>query len=285
LYILFEKQDPNGTGQTANEEFASALMKNGIHLSKNDLSQICRYYKVNDLEINYAKFMEEVSPPLTAEREQAVRQLFDLIKEQTNQSENVILYHDLIALCNFKHHPAVQSGQLSLHFAREIIKTTFDSIQNDKDQITFTKFKHYFRGIGSGYPYNTNAFIRFIQSCWGSLFKKVNKGNISIEEANKYVEQIEAMLAEKTRQKVKGSESESNTLLRQFKHFDTVDKSYLNYSQFSRTLESFGVMAPEKELTMMFDKWCVEEKDENNAGPGIKKLYYRKFVKELFKKH
>lgn len=93
------------------------------------------------------------------------------------------------------------------------------------------------------------------------------------------------MLAEKTRQKVRGSESESNTLLRQFKHFDTVDKSYLNYSQFSRTLESFGVMAPEKELTMMFDKWCVEEKDENNAGPGIKKLYYRKFVKELFKNH
>lgn len=64
LYILFEKQDQNGTGQTANEEFASALMKNGIHLSKNDLSQICRFYKVNDLEINYAKFMEEVSPPL-----------------------------------------------------------------------------------------------------------------------------------------------------------------------------------------------------------------------------
>merc|ERR1712083_894122 len=112
---------------------------------------------------------------------------------------------------------------------------SFDSVQNEKDEITFTKFKHYFRGIGSGYPYNTNALIRFIQSCWRSVFEKVNNGNFTVEAANKYVEQIEAMLAEKTRQKVKGSESENSTLLRQCKHFDIANKNFLNFEQFVQT--------------------------------------------------
>eukprot|EP00483_Globobulimina_turgida_P000271 UN00271 len=270
LHNLFAKTDPDKTCQVSNEEFMSALMKNAIYLSKIDASNIIRTYKVNELQVNYFKFMDELSPLLTNEREQAVKQLFDLIKENTKQSENIILYPDLMSLCNFNKHPAVLSGQFSANYAREMIKSAFDSIQNDKDEITYTKFKFFFRGIGSGYPYNTDAFIRFIQSCWCTMFKNVNDGNFSVEEAKKFVEQIEAMLAEKTRQKVKGSENESNTLLRQFKHFDTRSANYVNFHQFVRTLESFGVMAPEKELTMMFDKWCCHHEPGKENNEGIK---------------
>merc|ERR1719273_750522 len=263
----------------------SALMANSVYLSKIDLSNILKTYKVNDLDTNYAAFMDELSPKLTAEREKVVKQLFDLVQAHSKQNKDVILYQDLISLCNFKHHPAVQSGQFSPNFAREIVKTAFDSIQNEKDEITYDKFKYYFRGIGSGYPYNTDAFIRFIQSCWGSMFEQVNDGNFSVDEQNKYIEQIEAMLAEKTRQKVKGSESENNTLLRAFKHFDIANNNFLNYAQFVQTLESFGVMAPAKDLAILFHKWCVEEVDHVDEKKVIKKLKYRGFVENLFKKY
>eukprot|EP01083_Nonionella_stella_P093303 261446_1 len=283
LQTTFEAQDANQTEQVSNEVFMSSLMKNALYLSKIDLSNIIRYFKSNELNVNYGKFMNELSPPLAAQREDIVKQLFDLIKESTQQTENIILYRDLISLCRFKNHPSVQSGQFSANYARDIIKTAFDSIQNDQDQITYTKFKYYFRGISSGYPYNTNAFIRFVQSCWCDMFENVNNGNFSVQEAEKYVEQIEAMLAEKTRQKVRGSENESKTLLRQFKHFDCASKGYMNYAQFVRALEGFGVMAPEKELTMMFGKWSDDEVDER--GDSLKKLYYREFVQQLFKKY
>jgi len=270
------------TGQVPNEEFMSTLMQNSVYLSKIDLSNILKTYKVNDLDTNYAKFMDDLSPVLTEEREKVVKQLFDLVHTHSKQKEDIILYQDLMSLCNFKHHPAVQSGQFSPNCAKDIIKTAFDSMQNEKDEVTYDNFKYFFRGIGSGYPYNTEAFIRFIQSCWGSMFEKVNDGNFSIEEQNKYIEQIEAMLAEKTRQKVKGSESENNTLLRQFKHFDIADNNWLNYVEFVRTLESFGVMAPAKDLTVLFNKWCVEELDDKQM---MKKLKYRGFVEKLFQKY
>merc|ERR1719410_2579067 len=255
----------------------SALMQNSVHLSQIDLSNVLKTYKANDLDTDYAKFLDDLSPALTADREKVVKQLFDLVQKhsQPKDGKDVILYQDLMSLCNFKHHPAVQSGQFSPNYARQIIETAFDSIQNDKNEISYDVLKYYFRGIGSGYPYNTKAFIRFIQSCWGSMFEKVNDGNFNVDEQNKYIEQIEAMLAEKTRQKVKGSESENNTLLRQFKHFDIANKNFLNFEQFVQTLESFGVMAPAKDLATLFGKWCVEEKDENNKV--IKKLRYREF--------
>lgn len=255
-------------------------MKCNLYLSKIDSSNIIRYFKINDLEINYKKFMKELCPKLTAEREKMVQQLFELIHKNTNKQNenNIICYNDLMNLCDFKNHPSVQSGQFSAKTARELIKTAFDGIQNEKDEITLTKFIDFFCGISCGYPYNNAALFRFIQNCWHSIFENVNDGNFTLEEAKKYVEQIEAMLAEKTRQKVKGSESENNTLLRQFKYFDREALSYCNYSQFVRTLESFGVMAPEKEMTMLFEKWCKVDGDK-------KKLYYRPFITQLFKKY
>eukprot|EP00483_Globobulimina_turgida_P008547 UN08564 len=142
LHNLFAETDTDKTCQLTNEEFIFALMKNTIYLSKIDASNIIRKYKVNELEVNYFKFMDELSPPLTNEREQAVKQLFDLIQENTKQNGNIILYHDLMSLCNFNVHPAVvsaqfsanphlvKSAQLSGQFFQEMIKSAFDSIQN-----------------------------------------------------------------------------------------------------------------------------------------------------------
>jgi len=212
----------------------------------------------------------------------ASHQLFDLVSAQSKENGNdAISYQDLISVCSFDHHPAVQSGQFSPNQAKKIIASAFDSIGND--QISFEKFKFYFRGIGSGYPYNTQAFVRFIQSCWGSLFEQVGDCNVNADEQNKYVEQIEAMLAEKTRQKVKGAESEGNTLLRQFKHFDIANNNWINYKQFVQVLESFGVMAPADDMTILFGKWSVEEADGQKQM--VKKLKYRSFIQQLFKKY
>lgn len=274
LEIALEAKDEKEAGQIGNAEFMMAMHKCNIFVSKLDASNILKSFAANDVEMNYGDFMEQLSPPLTAEREKVVQQLFLLIQEDSD-SEDAIMYDDLFSACNFKNHPDVQSGQISQNHAQEMMESAFDSIQNEKDEISLSNFLHYFRGISSGYPYNTKAFIRFIQSIWSTAFEKVNRGNFSVEEANKYVEQIEAMLAEKTRQKIKGSDNEETTLLKAFKHFDAMTHEYVDYSEFVRTLESFGVLAPEKELTMLFDKWCSTKN----------KLFYRPFAHQLFVKY
>merc|ERR1712212_567011 len=88
------------------------------------------------------------------------------------------------------------------------------------------------------------VLVCFMQSIWGSVYKDANSGTLSVKEANKYVAQIEAMLAEKTRQKIKGSDNEEGTLLKAFKHFDSKALEFVSYAEFVRTLESFGVLSP-----------------------------------------
>merc|ERR1719486_1373329 len=142
----------------------SVIMQNSVYLSKIDLSNILKAYKVNDLDIDYGKFLNALSPKLSAEREKVIKQLFDLIRAQKKQNDDFIFYQDLMALCDFKQHPSVQSGQFSANYSREIVESAFYSIQDKDDRVKYDDFVRYFGGISSAYPYNTDAFVRFVQS-------------------------------------------------------------------------------------------------------------------------
>merc|ERR1719187_3192437 len=68
-----------------------AMHKCNIFVSKLDASNILKSFAANDVEMNYGDFMEQLSPPLTAEREKVVQQLFLLIQEDSD-SEDAIMY-------------------------------------------------------------------------------------------------------------------------------------------------------------------------------------------------
>jgi len=283
LQIDLETYDPKKEGTVERNEFITSMNKCKLFLSKIDESNIIKAYRIDvtGLVVEYAKFMTDLSVPLTEDRQKAVEQLFSLIQEKQGTKGDLITYTDLMALCDVKNHPDVKTGQISVNHAQQLIETAFDSVQNENDEITMDKFKTAFRGIGSGYPYNHNAFIKFIQSCWAIVFENVQVGNVSKKEANMYVGQIEGMLAEKTKQKCKGSESEDRVLLKQFKHFSSYPESETcGYEEFKKTLESYGCLAPEQELTMCFEKHCSTDQET-----GKKKLFYRTFVQELFEKY
>jgi len=282
LELTLETYDPKKEGKSENTEFTTSMNKCKLFLSKIDESNIIKAYRTSPtgLIVDYAKFLNDLSPPLNEVRVKAVEQLFTLIQKKKGTKGDVITYTNLMALCNVKNHPAVQTGQYSSNFIQQSVETAFDSVQNENDEITMDEFKKAFRGIGSGYPYNDEAFCRFIQSCWSTVFENVKMNSVSSKEVEKYVGQIESMLAEKTKQKCKGSENEDRALLRQFKHFSSYPSGETcSYEEFKKTLESYGCLAPEEELTMCFEKHCSED-DE-----GKKKLFYRTFIEELFKKY
>lgn len=283
LQIALTSYDPKKEGKVDNTEFSTAMKKVKLFLSKIDESNIVKAYRTSPtgLVVDYATFLNDISPPLVEQRENAVVQLFTLIQSKQKTPGKVILYTDLMALCNVKNHPEVQSGQFSTNYVQEAIVTAFDSVQNENDEITLDSFKSAFRGIGSGYPYNHNAFTRFIQSCWSAVFENVKMDSVSKKEEDKYVGQIESMLAEKTRQKCKGSMNEDRALLKQFKHFSSYPESETcSYVEFKQTLESYGCLAPEKELTICYDAHCSTDEKTGN-----KKLFYRTFIQQLFEKH
>ena len=175
MQIALESYDPKKEGKTENTEFSTSMKKVKLFLSQIDESNIVKAYRTSPtgLVVNYAKFLDDVSPPLVEQREKAVEQLFTLIQHKQKTSGKMILYTDLMALCDVKNHPDVKTGQFSTNYIQEAIETAFDSVQNENDEITMEKFKSAFRGIGSGYPYNHNAFTRFILSCWSAVFENV----------------------------------------------------------------------------------------------------------------
>jgi len=281
LQMSLEHYDPKRDGKAESTEFVTAMNKCKLFLSKIDESNIIKAYctSPSGLVVDYVKFVNDLSPQLVPQREKAVEQLFSLI--QTAKKTKEIKYSHLMELCEVKNHPEVKNGQWSAKYIEECIVMAFDSVQNENDEITLSSFKHAFRGIGSGYPYNHQAFHRFIQCCWASVYVDVKMDNLEKKEADKFVGQIEAMLAEKTKQKCKGSENEDRTLLKQFKHFSSYPTSErCDFKEFQQTLESFGCLVAEKELKMCFEKHASVDEET-----GENKLFFRTFITELFKKY
>eukprot|EP00485_Elphidium_margaritaceum_P014416 CAMPEP_0202726022 /NCGR_PEP_ID=MMETSP1385-20130828/184401_1 /ASSEMBLY_ACC=CAM_ASM_000861 /TAXON_ID=933848 /ORGANISM="Elphidium margaritaceum" /LENGTH=381 /DNA_ID=CAMNT_0049392235 /DNA_START=106 /DNA_END=1252 /DNA_ORIENTATION=+ len=250
----------------------------------NDEASVIKAYKVDDLNVNYMKFMDDLSPPLSEKRENAVKELFSLIQKRSNQENaDVILYTDLKAFFDPAQHPDVKMGRLVKNAAQQQMEAAFAGIQNAKDEISLDKFKQYFRGVSSGYPFRLEPFVQFVRGCWCSLFVNLNDDSTENEKNSQqqFVLQIEAMLAEKTRQKIKGTENECNTLLRQFKHYDLEKLGFVTYDQFVHVLESFGVLAPEKELRAFFAKWSKPQQQQKASGQD-NLLWYRPFIQSLF---
>jgi len=286
LFALFAAaaNDTSEAQQISNEEFVGVLMKAHIHLSTYDEASVIKAYKVDDLNVNYMKFMDDLSPPLSEEREKAVNELFSLIQKRSNQENaDVILYTDLKAFFDPAQHPDVKMGRLVKNAAQQQMEAAFAGIQNAKDEISLDKFKQYFRGVSSGYPFRLEPFVQFVRGCWCSLFVNLNDDSTENEKNSQqqFVLQIEAMLAEKTRQKIKGTENECNTLLRQFKHYDLEKLGFVTYDQFVHVLESFGVLAPEKELRAFFAKWSKPQQQQKASGQD-NLLWYRPFIQSLF---
>lgn len=280
LKALFDVNDNNQSQCIANEEFTSILMKCSLHLSKFDTNKVIKKYKASETETKYNMFLNDLSPELVPEREQLVKELFNSLlkkRNETSSNNSTVLRNDLlVTYLDTTCHPKVHSGQFSASFATDLIKSAFHGIP---DEISYDTFKEYFRGISAGYPFNFKAFQTFIQRCWhscydNSMVKSSTNERISISDANQYFAQIEALLAEKVRQKCKGSEGENQTLIKKFKHHDLENKGWCNLQQFLNTLETFGVIMPTQEAKVMFSKWTNEEND---------KIMYKDFVEELFR--
>lgn len=241
-------------------------MKAGIHLSKYDASNILKSYQSDALTVNYIQFLDKLCVKLDNERLQVTKDLFQAIqKNGLNQYSNnsnkkhaeneMIFYCDLIEMFDVECHPSVKCGRKSTEYINEEIRSALDSIGDENGHISYLRFCEYFRDICTAYPFNVPAYVHFIHCCWNKVFdnqslknhltnQNVNGSGLKQHEIQAYIEQIEAVLAEKVRQKVRGNENESRTLLRCFKHFDLKNKNVVDYKHFIRTLESFGVIMP-----------------------------------------
>lgn len=107
-----------------------------------------------------------------------------------------------------------------------------------------------------------NYFIQVILKTWG-----LEGTAVTVNAAR--LAQVEDTIFEKIRQRTHGADDEGKTVRKIFKHFDLDGFGTIEFSEFTRALESIGCTFPEFEQRAVFDKY---DKDGNN------KLDYEEFA-------
>jgi Ca2+-binding EF-hand superfamily protein len=262
-----------GTGVIFNEEFVSALMKGYIFLSKHDASALLRRYRADDLRVQYALFLEDMQSEMTSIRLAIVTELFAALLTVGAES---IAYQTLIDKFDASAHPNVVMGMLSIEKARQMLVEALDSTADSEGYITKSKFVDAFRGISAAYPYNAERFTDFVSNCWHSvlLTKEANiEETQDAMELKEYFSQLTVTFAEKVEQKAAGSTGKRTTLIRAFKHFDIGSEGNVQFKEFQRTLETFGVIVPVETLKAYFNSF---------ASCDGKKINYKTLAAEIF---
>ena len=113
----------------------------------------------------------------------------------------------------------------------------------NNDRISPSDFVHLWTQIGATIPLNDDYFVMTIERTFGIAREGQPQGDQSIDES--YLASVSQVLKEKIRQKTRGQESESHTLTRVFRHFDLDDSGTVDFGEWSRALERFGIIMPE----------------------------------------
>lgn len=129
-------------------------------------------------------------------------------------------------------------------------------------EVTEEAFCSYYSDCNAVTPVDKeNWFITCILKCWGLE-------GTAVTVNDKRLSEIEDIIFEKIRQRTHGADDEGKTVRKIFKHFDLDGFGTIEFSEFTKALESMGCAFPDHEQRALFAKY---DKDGNN------KLDYEEF--------
>ena len=168
----------------------------------------------------------------------------------------------LVSQYNAPAHPRVTSREKRA----ETVMNDFVQIMSEKCQngtVSEEAFIGYYADCNAVTPVDKeNYFIQVILKTWG-----LEGTAVTVNAAR--LAQVEDTIFEKIRQRTHGADDEGKTVRKIFKHFDLDGFGTIEFSEFTRALESIGCTFPEFEQRAVFDKY---DKDGNN------KLDYEEFA-------
>ena len=239
----FLDADADKSGYLSREEFETLLTKSGIFLSRMDITYLMRHFDKNkDGKISFNEFYDTLVPELNERRANIVNYAWFILAGEGKSITIQQMYEKYHAA----NHPQVASGQKQEQVILDNFLHIFDANRKGpQGLVTEYEFQKAHKEISASYPIDDDAFIRMMECVWGITENK--------ESSNQDIRQLQIVIKEKIRLRMKTTETEEQALLKLFKFIDLDRKGYLIPSEFHAALLRIGVDLTEQQVHGFFE--------------------------------
>ncbi|XXQ30308.1 EF-hand domain-containing protein [Plasmodiophora brassicae] len=271
LHKALREADRDGRGLLNYAEFEVVLGRSGIFLTRPQMTSLARRYdptRTRSVDIN--AFVSDVAGRLNGTRARIVD---DLFHELLRPGTTAVTAQAALERFRADRHPLVLAGAMS---AARIKAEFIENLQAFAQDGTLDRdaFHGLFTFVGASTP-DDDQFVKEIAYVFSVEDKGVHhfqrREGGEIDPA--YLASVAQVLKEKVRQKTRGSESEAYTLTRVFRHFDLDDTGTVDADEWTRALERFGILMPDKEGAALFQAHVTD---------GSGRIAYGDFVNDLY---
>lgn len=234
LALAFRVNDRDNTGLFNFADFEEILGKVGLFAPRQCLTRLYRYFDKNLTEqIDYREFLRalqgEVGPRRMA--------MIALVWDKLSCGRESIPVRLVVGAFSAMNHPRVLAGEKSEQQVFREFATSFESAGNVDGMVSWQQFADFYSAISASVPYNDGYFIKELENAWGV---QENKASVTVPTA--LVRKVENVLREKVRQRSKQDGNEVEHLRLTLKHFDLDQSGLLDYKQFLKALERYGII-------------------------------------------
>lgn len=221
----------------------------GLFVSTQEQSELFRHYDQNqDGQISVVEFLAGLQESISDSRLSIVKQSWQFLDRHKRGYVEVVqlrqLYNDL-------KHPRV----LTREKTREEVRQEFENALQKYSQgqvLTEEGFLTYYASLSATIPLeNENYFQDLLLNCW-----ELNSLQSSVSQA-KLVE-IEDLICEKIRQRLRGDEDEGRAMSKTFRKFDRDNTGTITLQEFMSVLENWGCHLSEAEARVLFNKYDTD---------------------------
>merc|ERR1712060_261089 len=258
LQDIFLSFDRNQDGVLQKLEFEGFMSQLGVFLARQELRVVFDNFDQNkDGNIAYAEFVNVLKADMSTDRLAIVKKAW----QKVSGGAASVSLEALVGGYNAPAHPRVVSREKRAENVMNDFVTIMSAAAQD-GQVSEDGFIGYYADCNAVTPVDKeNYFIQTILKTWGL------EGTAVTVNAQRLAE-IEDIIFEKIRQRTHGADDEGKTVRKIFRHWDLDGFGTIEFSEFTKALESMGCAFPEFEARALFSKY---DKDGNN------KLDYEEF--------
>jgi Ca2+-binding EF-hand superfamily protein len=234
-------------------------------------------------DVDYEEFLQIIRGPMPVRRKKLVVSIFNRIDMRQREGgrgvgDGALTVDDLKDVYDASEHPDVKAGKKHESAVLQEMMQRFEGKGGNRDGVvSLDEWIGYYEELSASVE-DDDHFNQLVSGAWAPLFKGADP--LPMPPKPELVDQIESRLVEAIRARSRGT-SETRALELTFKAFDLNKSGTVDFDEFSKAMERFGLATSEggvgggcstQLLLALFDRYDPE-------GDGY--LSYQEFIKGL----